>query len=65
LSCIGQFSLEEIESPINEWNQVEPGVCQEWKIGLLRMRDLLHVPDEREECSNALLRGLGHPEWIP
>jgi hypothetical protein len=28
------------------------------------MRDLTHVFNERQECANALLRGLRHPEWI-
>ena len=28
------------------------------------MWDLTHVFNQRQECANALLRGLSHPEWI-
>lgn len=28
------------------------------------MRDLTHVLDQRQECANALLCGLCHPEWV-
>lgn len=56
--------LEEFESSIDKRRQIELGIRQQREIRGLRVRDLSHVLNERQEGANALLRGLRHPEWI-